>query len=132
MPSNSVHMSELVAPDFVEAYWDIIDGKHTYYDLYGGRGSGKSTFISQMILRGIMADGDANAVALRKVENTLRSSVYNQIIRAMDTMGVSHLWKCTLAPLQCTYLPTGQVIMFRGLDEAGKLKSITVPHGYIK
>ena len=34
--------------------------------------------------------------------------------------------------MKMTYLPTGQVILFRGLDIAKKTKSIKVPHGYLK
>ena len=46
-------------------------------------------------------------------------------------MKVSHLWHATINPLQLTYLPTGQKILFRGTEDSDKIKSITVEHGFI-
>ena len=45
--------------------------------------------------------------------------------------GLTSEFKCTQSPLQCTYLPTGQRILFRGLDDTQKIKSIKLPFGYI-
>lgn len=49
MESNAIKLNEIVAPAFYNVFWDILDGKHTYYDLYGGRGSTKSSFVGGMI-----------------------------------------------------------------------------------
>ena len=68
--------------------------------------------------------GHSNAIVFRKVGGTLRDSVYAQIAWAIDTLGVGHLWRGGLAPMQYTYLPTGAQIIFRGLDDASKLKSV--------
>lgn len=129
---DGVRLSELIAPAFYPVYWDVMEGLHTYYDLYGGRGSTKSSFISIMLVLGIMQDRTSNAVVFRKVASTLSTSVFAQVEWAIDALDVSHLWKCTSNPMKMTYLPTGQVILFRGLDAAQKLKSIKVPHGYLK
>lgn len=51
--------------------------------------------------------------------------------RAIDKLGLTSEFKCTQSPLQCTYLPTGQRILFRGLDDTQKIKSIKLPFGYI-
>ena len=72
-----------------------------------------------------------HAVIYRKVADTLETSVYSQIEWAIDKLGVSHLWKMTKSPMRAVYLPTGQKIIFKGLDKAGKSKSIKVPFGYI-
>lgn len=129
---NAVKLTDLIAPAFYPVYWDIEDGKHTYYDLFGGRGSTKSSFISIMLVKGIMQDPQANAAVFRKVGNTIGTSVYEQMLWAIDALGVRELWKCTTSPYKLTYKPTGQVILFRGLDKAKKMKSIKVSHGYIK
>ena len=68
--------------------------------------------------------GHSNAIVFRKVGGTLRDSVYAQIAWAIDALGVGHLWRGGLAPMQYTYLPTGAQIIFRGLDDASKLKSV--------
>lgn len=135
MPGNNpsgVRLSEVIAPAFYPVYWDVKEGKHTYYDLYGGRGSTKSSFISVEMVLGIMDDPAANGVVFRKVASTISTSVFEQILWAIDALGVSEHWKTTVNPHKAVYIPTGQVILFRGLDKAKKLKSIKVSKGYIK
>lgn len=129
---NGVKLSNIIAPSFYSVHWDIMDGKHTYYDLYGGRGSTKSTFIGTEIPLGVMQDPLANAVVFRKVASTIGTSVFEQVLWGIDALGVNDLWKATTSPYKLTYRPTGQVILFRGLDKAKKLKSIKVSHGYFK
>lgn len=127
-----VKLTDIIAPSFYSVHWDILEGKHTYYDLYGGRGSTKSSFISVEIVMGIMDDPEANAVVFRKYGVTLRESVYEQIEWAIDTLGVSELWQGYTNPMRFVYKPTGQKIVFRGLDKAKKTKSIKVARGYFK
>ena len=125
-------LSNIISPQFYPVYWDIQDGLHTYYDLYGGRGSTKSSFISVMIVLGIMQDINANAIVFRKVASTVSTSVYEQCLWALEMLGVTGLWKCTQNPHRMTYTPTGQVIIFRGLDKSKKIKSLKVARGYFK
>ena len=127
-----VRLTDLIAPQFYDIHWDIIEGKHTHYKLYGGRGSTKSSFISIEIIMGMMQDPNANAACFRRVGNTLQESVFEQLMWAIDALGVGHLWKPNLSPLRITYLPTGQRIVFRGCDDANKSKSIKLRHGYFK
>lgn len=133
---SNVNLTDVIAPAFYPVHWDIIDGKHTYYDLYGGRGSTKSSFISTEIILGMMEDAEkglfSNAAIFRKVGNTLRDSVYEQIEWAIDALGVSDLWESLLSPMQHIYKPTGQKILYRGLDKAKKTKSVKTSKGYIK
>lgn len=129
---NQVLMTDIIAPSFYSVHWDILEGRHTYYDLYGGRGSTKSSFISVEIVLGIMQDPLANAVVFRKYAVTLWESVYEQIQWAIDALGVTDMWEAKLSPLLFVYKPTGQKILFKGLDKAKKRKSIKVAHGYFK
>lgn len=129
---QGVRLTDLIAPAFYPVYWDVQDGNHTYYDLYGGRGSTKSSFISLDLVMGIMEDPAANAAVFRKVASTIGTSVFEQVLWAINALGVDELWKTTTNPYKATYKPTGQVILFRGLDKAKKLKSIKVAKGYIK
>ena len=73
----------------------------------------------------------ANALVIRRVFNTLRDSCFQQLKWAVQRLKVSHLWKFNLSPLEAVYLPTGQRIMFRGLDDPMSITSITVDKGYI-
>lgn len=129
---DAARMTDIIAPAFYPVYWDLVDEKHTYYNLYGGRGSTKSSFIGTMIPLGMMRDPLANAVVFRKVASTISTSVMEQCIWGVEMLGAEDLWKVTTNPQRMTYRPTGQVILFRGLDKAKKMKSIKVAHGYFK
>ena len=126
-------LTNCIGPAFYSIHNDIKNGKHTYYDLTGGRGSLKSSFVSIEIIHNMMKKENCkkHAVVYRKVRDTLETSVYAQIEWAIDKLGVSHLWKLTKSPMRAVYKPTGQMIIFKGLDDAGKSKSIKVPFGYI-
>lgn len=126
-------LTDCIGPAFYTVHNDIKNHRHTYYDLTGGRGSLKSSFISIEIVQGLMKKENANkhAVVYRRVGDTLETSVFSQIEWAIDKLGVSHLWKLTKSPMRAIYLPTDQRIIFKGLDHAQKSKSIKVPFGYI-
>jgi phage terminase large subunit len=131
-----VKLTDVIAPAFYNLYWDILEGRHTYYKLAGGRGSTKSSFVSVAIILGMMDDANhgqhTNAVAFRRYKDNLHDSVYEQLVWAINKLEVGHLWKQTISPLRLTYIPTGQTILFRGADKVKKSKSIKVSKGYIK
>lgn len=79
-----------------------------------------------------MSDTNANAVCCRKVGNTSKTSTFAQILWAIDVLGVKNFFKARVAPLSIEYIPTGQLILFRGLDKAQKQKSIKLRKGYFK
>jgi phage terminase large subunit len=127
-----VKLTDVIAPSFYEVHKDIKQGLHTHYWEKGGRGSTKSSFFSIEIVKGIMEDPLANAVALRKVKDTLKDSVYEQLCWAIDILGVNDYWDIPESKLVLTYKPTGQQIKFRGADKPKKIKSIKFRHGYCK
>lgn len=126
------NLTDIIAPPFYPIHRDIAAGLHTHYWLKGGRGSTKSSFVGAEIPLGMMKDPQANAVVIRKVGLYLKDSVYEQLLWAIDKLGVSHLWQAKLSPLELVYTPTGQRILFRGADKPKKLKSTKVHKGYIK
>lgn len=131
-PVTRVKLTDVIGPAFYDAHQDVKSGLHTYYDLSGGRGSLKSSFVSAEIVLGMMEDPAANAIVYRKVGQTIGDSVYEQILWAIDVLEVDHLWRCTTSPYRCVYKPTGQRIIFKGLDKAKKSKSAKVSKGYFK
>ena len=120
-----------IAPVYWWLHDDIEAAAHTTYNLPGGRGSTKSSFVSLEIVNGMMQDttGQSNAIVFRLVAGTMRESVFSQIAWAINTLGVDHLWKSRVSPMQYTYMPTGAQIIFRGLDDPLKLKSIKPTRG---
>ena len=123
-----------IAQVYHDLHDDIVRGDHEFYNLPGGRGSGKSSFCALEIVTQIMKDrsGLSNALVVRKWAVTLRGSVFSQIDWAIHTLGVEDRWDHTLTPLQFVYKDTGQVIRLTGLDDAGKLKSAKPSRGYFR
>lgn len=120
-----------IASPFLKVAHEIANHDYLEYVFPGGRGSTKSSFISLEIVDLIMENPKINALIMRQVANTLRDSVYNQILWAIDHLGLNKQFKPTKSPLEITRIETGQKIFFRGADEPEKLKSIKVPNGYI-
>lgn len=123
--------ARLMAKQFVDVHRDILDREHLEYVAEGGRGSTKSSFISLEIPTLIKNNPQMHAVCCRKVGNTLRDSVYSQVVWAIDALGLSAEFDSKVSPLEITYKSTGQKIYFRGADDPIKLKSIKPPFGYI-
>jgi PBSX family phage terminase large subunit len=132
MEDSKIKLSELVAPSFFELHRLIKEDAYTHYWLKGGRGSTKSSFISLEVIQGLIKDPQANAVCFRKVGDTLKDSVYAQVLWAIDALGMSDFFRVMLTPLRIIYKPTGQTIYFKGLDDANKTKSIKPRKGYFK
>lgn len=120
-----------IAGSFYDVYRDILSATHTEYVFRGGRGSTKSSFTSEVLIELLINNPEWHALVARKVANTLRDSVYSQIVWAIDYLGLSEQFKCITSPLEITYLPTGQKIYFRGGDDPLKIKSIKPRFGYI-
>ena len=97
----------------------------------GGRGSGKSSYISIEFLLQLLKHPGCNGLVCRKVAATLRTSVYAQLQWAVETLGLRQRFRFSLSPLEMEYLPGGQKILFFGMDDAGKLKSLKLPKGYV-
>jgi len=127
-----ISLKKLIAPSFYGVHNAIKNNKYSHFWLAGGRGSTKSSFISVEIILGMMKDPEANCVAMRKIRDTCKDSIYAQFLWAIDALGVSEFWKATVSPMELTYTPTGQKIIFRGLDTPLKLKSIKFSKGYAK
>ena len=123
--------AELIAPDFLRIYRDIISSNSTEYLVKGGRGSTKSSFVSLIIVYLIVNNPTYNALILRNITNTLRDSVFAQIKWAIGMLGLWDYFKPSIAPMGIEYLPTGQMIYFRGADKPEKLKGIIPKTGYI-
>lgn len=124
-------LSQIISPAFYDCHRAVRDGSVTELIEKGGRGSGKSSFVSVELVLLLLRHPQCHAVALRKVGNTLRHSVYAQIVWAIGALGLQTAFKCSLDPLECVFLPTGQKILFFGLDDPGKLKSLKTPFGYV-
>ena len=109
-------------------FWNF---KGRYRVCKGGRGSKKSTTTAMWIIYNMMKMPLANTLVVRQTFNTHLDSTWVQLTWATQQLGVAHLWTFSKSPLKATYNPTGQVILFRGLDDPMSITSITVPIGYL-
>ena len=123
--------ARVIAPSFAAVFQALIDDVYTEYVLGGGRGSTKSSFISLVIIWLMKNNPEFHALCVRKVGNTLRDSVYAQILWAISTLGLENEFDSKVSPMEITRRSTGQKIYFRGADDPIKLKSIKPPFGYI-
>ncbi|PTI97341.1 PBSX family phage terminase large subunit [Staphylococcus simulans] len=110
-----VHFHDLWKATMSDRYLNIV--------CKGGRGSGKSSDVSHILVQLIMRY-PMNAVAIRKTDNTLATSVFEQVKWAMEEQGVSSLFKVKMSPLEITYKPRGNKIIFRGAQNPERLKSL--------
>ena len=127
-----IPMKDVIIPMYKDVLADIMNHSHTHYVFSGGRGSTKSTFISEVIPLLLLQHPDIHAVIFRKVGNTLKNSVFAQIIWGINKLGLDPLFKIPKSIASPIVLKqTGQQILFIGLDDPQKIKSIKLPFGYI-
>ena len=112
-----------------KGYKDFWDFKGRFCVCKGSRGSKKSKTTALWHIVNMMKYPDANTLVVRKTERTLKDSCFADLKWAIHRLGVDVYWKTTVNPLEITYIPTGQKILFRGFDDALKLTSITVDKG---
>ena len=123
---------ELILPCFRNAYDDIHSkGGHTEFIFSGGRGSIKSTFASEITIEYMKNNKNVHCLAVRRVKETLKDSVFAQFLWSIDKLGLTKEVKITTSPLEITFIGTGQKIYFRGADDPVAIKSIKPRFGYI-
>lgn len=127
MTISEIRLSEAVGRGYGE-FWNC---KKRYRVLKGGKASKKSTTTALNFIYRLMKYEKSNLLVVRKVMNTHRDSTFAQLKWAQEKLGVSHLWQNTVSPMEMTYLPTKQKIIFRGFDDVLKIASTTVPKGYL-
>ena len=123
--------ARVIAPLYLAALYDIEEKEHREYIFKGGRGSTKSSFVGLEIINLIKKNPTMHALCCRKVSNTLKDSVFNQLKWAISALDLEDEFTSTVSPIEITYKPTGQKIYFRGADDPTKIKSIKPPFGYI-
>lgn len=94
-----------------------------YLVLKGGAGSGKSVFIAQKILIRCVQSPPHRFLVLRKVDKTIRESVWKLFITLVSDMGMTEA--VTVNKTERTIrFKNGSEIIFAGLDDPEKIKSI--------
>lgn len=126
---NAKHLS---LPDIVgKGYGTFWRFKGRYRVCKGSRASKKSKTTALNNIVRIMEYPQSNLLCVRKTYRTLKDSCFTELKWAIRRLGVDNWWDIKESPLEMTYKPTGQKILFRGLDDPLKVTSITVEVGVL-
>lgn len=122
----------LSLPDVVgKGYGTFWRFKGRYRVCKGSRASKKSKTTALNSIVRLMEYPAANLLCVRKTYRTLKDSCFTELKWAIHRLGVDAWWDIKESPLEMTYKPTGQKILFRGLDDPLKVTSITVEVGVL-
>ena len=128
----NIHIEHAVGGGYDE-FWNC---RKRYRVVKGGRASKKSRTCALYFVYNIMKFYHLYGVkpcllVIRRYLNTHRNSTRSELIWAINRLKVNHLWNVPKAELTLTYLPSGSVILFRGMDEPDSITSISVPVGHL-
>lgn len=129
MKTKKIYLPEKVGKGYKD-FWNFTG---RYLVCKGSRASKKSKTTALKIIYRMMQPQykDANAIVFRKTYRTLKDSCFSDLRWAIHRLEVDDFWETRLSPLEITYKPTGQKILFRGLDDPLKVTSISVDKGYL-
>jgi len=125
LKTNEIFLPEIVGKGY-GTYWNY---KGRYRVCKGSRASKKSTTTAMNLIYRIIEYPESNALVVRKTYRTLLDSCFAQLKWAVNRLGVKDYFDFKLSPLEIIYKPTGQKILFRGLDDPLKVTSVTVDVG---
>lgn len=114
---------------FNDAYLPFLDCTARTQIFYGGAGSGKSVFLAQRCVYDLLCGG-RNYLVCRAVGRTIRGSVFTEILRVISEWGVGALFAVNKSDMLIT-CQNGYQIIFAGLDDVEKVKSLTPAKGAI-
>lgn len=112
-------------------YNDLWNTKKRYRVCKGSRGSKKSKTTAINMITRIVQYPESNGLCVRRYQNTLRDSVFSDLKWAIHKLELDQYFDWTVSPMEIIYKPTGQKILFRGLDDGLKITSISVEKGVL-
>lgn len=124
---KKIHLPSIVGKGY-KTFWKF---KGRYRVVKGSRASKKSKTTALWIIYNMMKHKGANTLVVRKVYRTLKDSCFTDLKWAIHRLSADNLWEIKESPLEMTYKPTNQKILFRGLDDPLKITSITVEDGVL-
>lgn len=129
---TSKNKNVVLLPEIVgKGYGDFWRCKARYRAVKGSRASKKSKTMALWIIASMMRYPEANTLVVRKVFRTIKDSCFADLQWAADRLKVLQHWDFKQSPMEATYRPTGQKILFRGLDDPQKITSISVTTGVL-
>lgn len=130
--ATNITYKDLIAPSFYRLWNDVVQQKYPEIWLSGGRGSTKSSFATTATVLLMEANPKIHCVCFRKYAANLADSIYTQFEFTINEKlkPISHHWIFKKSPLKIINTRTNQQILFRGLDDPQKVKSLKMPFGW--
>lgn len=119
-------MQEIVINDVYIPHLENMSETQIYY---GGSGSGKSVFLSQRLVLDVI-HGERNYLVSRKVQKSIRKSVFNEIESVIDEFGFRPYFMTNKTEMSIT-CNNGYQILFAGLDNPLSLQGVKPKKGVI-
>jgi len=114
-----------------KTFYPYLHDNKRYNIYYGGAASGKSFFVAEKIIFKIINDIGRNFLVIRKTDKDNRYSTFPLIQQVINAWGIADLFKINKTTMTITCFLNGNQIVFRGLDNREKLKSITFERGIL-
>lgn len=123
MPTVTVDFSRM-RETMNEHFYPLLADQHRYLNLIGGGGSGKSVFAAQKCVYRVVSEPGHRIPVIRKVARTLRESSWAEVLTAIDRWGLRKLFEVNKSDFTITCPGTKGKLIFVGLDDPEKIKSI--------
>lgn len=133
-----ISLYSLTGKGYEKGWWKNCKCRYRAYK--GARNTKKSVVIEGYeILDKVLEDERRNILVIRQTFSSLKTSVFNTLCQLINNYDMSNryyvslqsLFKINKTELTITRMKTGQVILFRGMDDPMKLTSIRVQNGFL-
>lgn len=119
---KQVRISEIIIPK----YQDIFNNRtYKHIILTSGRAGTKSSFAGVRGIYQLVNDASGSVVVLRKRHNKLRKTVYKEMLRGINRLGINKKnFEITKSPMEITYKKYRSTMYFAGSDGIDDTKGI--------
>ena len=114
---------------FNDIYLPYLDNDDRYLVFYGGGSSGKSYFIAQRWIYMLIHPKRCNLLVTRNTGDTNRTSTFPLLKQVISNWNLSEHFKINESDMRIVCKLTGNEVVFKGLDDIEKVKSITFANG---
>ena len=119
---KQVKISDIIIPKYLPIFNDT---RYRHIILTSGRAGTKASYAAIKANYQIVSDCHGSVVVLRKHHNKLRKTVYKEMLRGINRLGINKsLFRITKSPMEITYKKNGSTIYFSGSDGIDDTKGI--------
>lgn len=115
--------------EFNEKYLPYLECEKRYLVCYGGAGSGKSFFLAQRYIVRLLTRQRCNLLVIRQVRCSHKNSTFALLRQVIRLWNLTSHFRVAESDMRLECVLTGNSVIFAGLDDSEKLKSVTFPNG---